>query len=268
MYFKVLAEKLLDPNEPAFTVNDWPTTLYYPTETTPGWFSQKNKFWTLVKDVHKFTINYADKFTEKHEGSTGWEYSFIMIYAAGSIFYSKPVTSKEYTSVSSKYQLGTDMIYNKTNLELYDKVLLNGYEVGRVRWKGEPELKKRSQLIEQKKFKLGFIANFHTHPLSQYPQYGIDKKIYSFFSGQDMASFFGSSMKMTGLITDKLWIACKTDLSTIPSAEDIQSMTQAEAYDAEHFEEIIEQVMNKYHIVIYKAEFGKNLQRLNYPSAY
>ncbi len=257
-----IANKILDSTK-LFETSDWPAFIHAPSEKTSGFFSSSNIFWDNIKSIRRFTDASLNSFQKDKEynGSTGWEYSFIMAYFHNKFYYSKFKNSKSYTEVRSSHSLKVESDFNFESQECVDNLLLDDFKVDKVIWPNSDSLKKRNELIQSGLYKPIFIANFHTHPVTQYPKF--NKNIYTFFSLQDMQSFFNSNLFLTGLVTNKLWIACKTTNSKIPSDSDLALITQAEFENPENLEKIAGEIMGKYSIVLYVAKFGEVLRRVS-----
>ena len=260
--FKNITDKILQATT-YFDYADWPSVLYPPSEKTSGFFSSSNIFWDNIKSLRSYTDASLSSFQKDkdYNGSTGWEYSIMLAYFNEKFYYSKFQNSKSYEHVSSRHTFEVDSEFNFESQECLDKVRLDDKVVDEVSWPNTEALKKRNSLIQKGLYKPVFVANFHSHPLIQYPK--ANKNIYTFFSNTDMNSFFDSNMFITGLVTNKLWIACKSNKSSLPSTEDLKEVTNAELYYPDHLDKKAGEIMKKYGIVLYMAKFGESLQRVN-----
>lgn len=284
MQLKELTSKLIKPERLAVT--DWPSEIYPPSESTGGifGFGAENSFWRKVKDLREFTDRSSDKFSEGHQGSTGWEYGFDLVVVEGKYFYTQSYTSRNYEQVQSQTSLKVEpswQDYGSAGKKiLVDKIFLNQVEVGKINYIEEPQIKERIAKAYDGKLQIGFISSFHSHPRNQYVLPNGQKYfIYTFFSEQDLKSLMGGRSHMLGLVTDRLWIAARTDTSSMPSQAELSAITQLE-YDItlkqtregitpngnsaeyQEFINLASDTFRKHNIVLYMAKFGSKLAKV------
>lgn len=224
-------------------------------------FGSGNTFWKKIRNLRKYTDVDSFKFSEEYQGSTGWEYGFHTIYIDGSFHYSPIETSKEYERIGSRsLALEIDTQVNQQKRIVEDIVRLNGNVIKTIKYKGEKQIEHRNERMKSGKFKMGFLCHVHSHPQIQIR--GLAKRIYTFYSRQDVLALMNSGLYLEGLITDKLWLLGKTNESILPEHSELQQATIAEANEPEKFIEIAGDTMSRNGFVLYVAEFGRNLVRI------
>jgi len=260
--FENLAQKIADSSG-IFDYSDWPEILYLPEQKTSGFFSSKSKFWEKIESMRRHTDTSVQSFKKKrdYEGSTGWEYEMIMGFFHSKFYYSDISSSKNYEQVTSSHSFKIEDHFNFQSQECIDKILIDDRIVDEINWPNTQALINRKDLIQSGKYRPIWVLNFHTHPLILYPKF--NKEIYTFFSPTDLNSFFSSNMMMTGLVTNKLWVLCKTRSSSNPTPPELSDITKAELYEPENLASKAAELMRNHNIVVYLADFGGNLKRLN-----
>jgi hypothetical protein len=252
MKLSELAQNLLT-NQPF----SYPEYISLPSEGKSGLFRSKNIFWDKIQMLRRFTDVSADKFSELHEGSTGWEYNMIMVYVEGKFFYSEPQTSKEYTTVTSKHELDFKMEFDPKALSLKDIVLINHKQAGVITYTGEKEILARQEKIKSGNYTVGTACHIHSHPQIQVQ--GTRHRIYTFFSRVDITSFLGTSIPLLGLVTDRFWLLAKTKSSIgVPTQGELHHLTLLEARKEKKFIESCGDLMSRYEYVLYTGEFGSS----------
>lgn len=238
-----------------------PETLTVPPESQSGFFSSKNIFWEQIKKLREYTDSGADRFSEKHQGSTGWEYEMMMVYVDGKFYYSQITTSKDYNQVSSQHQIQMQGNFDEKTKVLTDTVSIDDKEVGKILYRSEKEITDRNNKIKENKFTLGFACHFHSHPQVQLA--GRDKRIYTFFSPTDINSLLSSRTPLMGLVTDRVWLLVKPSTNNFaPSQPELQEVTRVEANEPEKLEQAAADLMKKYGWTLYVAKFGGTFKRL------
>jgi hypothetical protein len=262
MFFVDLAQLLLDNKTTPLPRLRWPEEILLPTKSAGGLLGgTKNLFWEEIKHLREYTDVSADKFPESHTGSTGWEYEFIVAYVNGEVYFSDPHTSRSYDQVSAGHSLHIETEFDESNKTVRDKILLDKQQVGVNLYIGEEKIKQRNQMIEGGNMRVGFVCYIHSHPQIQVPR--LDKRIYGFFSSQDIESLIKSPLHCLGLVTDRLWLVCKTSHSTMPTHRDLHAVTSTEALNPEELRSMAADTMSRYELVLYEGKFGDKLVRVN-----
>src|SRR5690606_4222004 len=115
------------------------------------------------------------------------------------------------------------------------------------------------------------LLRVHSHPLVQVT--GSEKKIYTFFSTQDVMSLLGGSSPLLGMVSDRLWIIGKTaEAQTLLKSEtekhnlslDLSEVTRAEiAGDERKFLDLAAATLSKYELAGYLAPIGGKIARIS-----
>jgi hypothetical protein len=109
-----------------------------------------------------------------------------------------------------------------------------------------------------------YLLNIHTHP--KFTDLA-GKDSYSFFSVVDVEGFIGAAYPVIGVITSKLWLACKTDKSVkkIGSVgeEMVYFVTEGMYKGKGNMEELVLKEMKNWGLVFYSGELNGNLYRVN-----
>ncbi len=262
MRFEELAETLLHNHNQPLARSQWPQEILLPTKSNPSLFGGGTSiFWEKVSQLRKYTDVSADKFPKEHSGSTGWEYEFVVACVDDSIYFSDPYTSRNYEQVSSGHSLQIDMSFDQVKQIVTDKVLLDQKQVGVNVYMGRENIDKRNDKIKRGVMPVGFVCHIHSHPQIMSPN--LDKAIYTFFSPQDIESLLTKELNCLGLVSDRLWLACRTKDSTMPTHRDLHSVTTAEALTPGDLVNIASDIMSRYEIVLYVSPFGGKLERVN-----
>lgn len=240
---------------------DWPKDrIYLPTKKTTGMFGfgGENIFWSEIRRLREATDKGSDKFSDSHEGSTGWEYSSTLFHILGDIRFTPMETSRDYGKVSTANKITVNTDVDEAKVTLKDTFKLNGKKITTVIYSGMDEINKRNEMIQNDTYKFGFICNLHTHPKIRQ---GDGSYYYSFFSAQDFMSFANSNMSMMGLITNRLYILGKTTESEMPLLGDISNATRAELNDPASVVMAGADLASKYEWTLFVAEFGDSFLR-------
>jgi hypothetical protein len=111
---------------------------------------------------------------------------------------------------------------------------------------------------------MGFLFNVHSHPIHVN---AFGEKTYSFFSDTDIRTLIESEAIISGLVTDRFWLVCKTDqvISKIGEVgeELLREISDKAFAGEEYLDEIIRENMKRWGLVFYSAEFDKTLVRVN-----
>jgi hypothetical protein len=162
----------------------WHAAKKYPgPELWPATITFGPQFWNSVRNLHEKTLK------------EGVEYELSIFSVNRELFVSKPhkgfaanVTTSHTISLSHK----------NAGSKIERTVLIDGVKVLTETL--------TSQAAETTSPQIDFIFNLHTHPLHKMP--GSD--YYSFFSATDISSFLKLKTSVMGLITDRLWLLCKS----------------------------------------------------------
>lgn len=242
MLLNDLSLRLLDKHSGLLKPSEYPNSIEFPRVL--GLFGSSSRTWEYIKELREF--------------STRWEYAFTIGSVAGELLYSKIESSRDHESVRIKnHKIEVKPEYDSDSNTLIDHILIDEKNVAKMKYKGDEEIKKRNELIRSNKFSIGFVAQIHSHPEIQIP--GVDKKIYTFFSRQDMLSLVQGDIPLLGLVGDRLWLAGKTTISTVPDHRELQEVTQLEINGSEReFVQLAGDTLSRHNIVLYMGRFGSS----------
>lgn len=170
----------------------WTKYKSYPTyyELPPA-IQFPSEFWTRVKEIHRHTTG------DKHERAiTVW-------WADGEFVLTDSVRGKQQEVLIPKQKISVKYQPQKGTKWVRRIITVNGKVYSKNSVLTE-DLRKIKQIEVQ------FLFNMHTHPPHESAEKGT---YYSFFSEVDVRSFLTSNAFMTGLVTDKLWLMAKTNLT-------------------------------------------------------
>jgi hypothetical protein len=270
MTFKELATKVFGDKNKLLLRREWPQALSVPADQEGGiiGLGAKNRFWDKVKKLREYTDSGSDKFSDEHRGSTGWEYELMMIFVNGQFYYSTPSTTRNYTEVSSSHRLHIDVSQDPKSGVILDRIYLGEKQVGTLRYQKEEERQKRKHAIQDGKYLTGFFAHFHSHPQVQVPEVG--KRIYTFFSTEDMDSFARGSYPIMGLVTDRLWLLGRTQEFMDHYSSQIHrigaelgEVTRVELLGEDALLKTAGEVLSRYELAAYTSRFGGKLERIS-----
>ncbi len=251
-----LAQTLISNNHSPLPRRRWPDRINVPTKSSGGLlgFGASNVFWQKIHQLRDFTDKGSEKFSEEHQGSTGWEYEMQTIYIDGELYYTTPTSSLDYEKVSSKSRiLNVETKLDSRTETLKDEFKLDGKTIITKSYVGRENIKRRNDRIDDNKYLYGFLCHFHSHPLNQIS--GIDHKIYTFFSRQDLYSFMSGNQLLMGLVTDRVWLLGKTSEAEIPDHRELHTATQAEAFTPERLIQVAGDLMSRHEWALYVAGF-------------
>lgn len=199
--------------------------IYPYSSNLPKAIQFPNDFWRDLIRIYKETNN------------DGLERAFSIFYADGDIVFTEVKTGSD-RMVKSGGSIQVKYSHHPTRENYARKEL---YIDNRI-------VKKRDIYYKDvpKALEVQYLFNIHTHPkhiTEDYTQY------YNFFSAQDIKSLLSSKAIMTGLVTDRLWIIIRTNLT--PSSLD--SLTDLQVTP--------EYLENTLHIGVYVAEFNRKVYR-------
>lgn len=263
MDFEDLAAQLF--NQTSLPATQWPAKIYPPEGKVPaGLFGSTNQFWREIKALRKHTDSGKDGFKHQYEGSTGWEYELIMALVHHKLFYSEIHTSRDYEQVSNSHTLEIAANVNQETKVLTDVVKIDGKERGELTWDGLGKIAEREELIKSGKYKAGFVCHFHSHPVVKVTDSkGELKDAFTFFSRQDMQTFFGGKMAMMGLVTDRVWLICKTPASVMPEHRELHAVTRMEVEEPWRLATAAYETLSRHDIVLYHADFDGSFMKVD-----
>lgn len=220
--------------------SDDTTTFYQLYNKLRGW-KEANVFpseYNLPKEI-SFPTDFWDRITkiQKQTVGDGNERAISIYWADGDLVVSPIVTGND-KSVTTRGNISVKYSPHPTRKEYYRKeVILNSsvYKRTDVYYKKAP-----------KEVQVSYLFNMHTHPQHMDT---LGNPYYNFFSAQDIRSLLSSNVAITGLITDKLWILIRTNIT--PS-----NIDKLEDKDIN-----IETLNNTLHIGVYCGEFYKKLSK-------
>jgi hypothetical protein len=255
MNFTALAKQILK-SESLLPRRTWPDQIEIPAQKSSGLFGfgGQNLFWEQITNLRKFTDSETDKFSQDYQGSTGWEYLTQIIQIDNQVFYSPVSSSRSYTSVNSANLAIKITTTQPAPDAVSDTFMLNQTKLATFTYTGKAEVQRRNRIIETGEFVYGFIAGIHSHPKQQIA--GIDKYLYSFYSPQDLKALFFGRQHMQGLVTDCLWLICKTQESIMPSDYALEGVYLKELEDKAVFEQAAADMVSRHEMVLYRGDFG------------
>lgn len=239
-------------------IDTFPQELPIPRDSRSGFFKSTNIFWEKIATLRKYTDSGADNFSEKHQGSTGWEYEMMMVYIDGKFFYSTPTTSKDYNQVQSKHDIRFELEHDfkSKTPSVKDHIFVDDKKVGSLIAYGQEQIQARNKKMQEKTFQAGFVCHFHSHPQIQLQ--GTERRIYTFFSPQDLNSLMYGSTPLMGLVTDRLWLLVKPGTNNLaPTHQELQEVTRVEVQNPESLPDAAGKLMQKYNWTLYTARFGE-----------
>lgn len=271
MTFSKTVEKILDSPGKRILRREWPDQLSIPAEETGGMmgFGSKNVFWEKVRTLRKYTDSMADKFSESHQGSTGWEYEMMMVYVNNRFYYSSPSTSKDYNQVNAKHRLKFETVTDQKTKEVRDRIFIGDKQIGTQYFSKPEDIEKRNAAIHNGSYYADFVCHFHSHPQIQIPNH--KQRVYTFFSPQDMSSFVNNTFPLMGLVTDKLWLLGRTQEFTnmmsqnmlVNMGAELGEVTRTELLGEKAMINVAGEVLSKYELAAYVGKFGGRLERIS-----
>jgi hypothetical protein len=191
----------------------------------PQAISFPESFWKEVVSIHKMTLK------------DGLEREISIFMVDGELIFTSVIKGQE-SSVRSNHNISVKYVKHPTRNGYFRKeIYMDGsiYKRKDVYYKDAP-----------KEISVQYLFNLHTHP-----SHALDsgEVYYSFASKQDMISLLQSKAIVSGLITDKLWLFVRTNLSsdTITmdesqlSVETLKADMKMVIYCAELFKKAIKQ---------------------------
>lgn len=214
-----------------------------------GEFIQKDD-WPEKIDLHNHVwANILKLYTYTSTDSTEYELSFF--YIGDDVVVSKPITGGEHR-VSAHHSLEVNYQEEKgkyVRSVFLDEVVVDVSVVDEVPVEQEEET--------------GFLFNIHSHPIHLNYE---GERVYTFFSPTDIRTLLNSKYLLTGLITDELWIACKTDqsISEIGDREEqlLTDLTVTSMQDESKLSSQLKEKLSEWGVVIYRADFDQDLIRV------
>ena len=191
----------------------------------------------------------------KYTGSNNHEYETSFFFVDGEIISTPPFKGEE-SRVTASHSINVKFI--PKDKYYYEKQIIADGKI----------LKRKSVRVNKipKKIELGFLFNMHSHPVHYLEQNGQRLKTYSFFSDVDINSLLRSNYLITALVTDELWLACKTDKVISSVGEVGSSMLQRisnRAYNGDKYlEDVITKEMKDWGLVFYRAKFNYPFRRV------
>ncbi len=201
----------------------WKESGVYPfSYNLPSSITFPEDFWKDVFKIYKAT------------DQDGLERAIALFWADGELVLTS-VVKGDNESVKSSHNVRVNYVPHPTKQEYLRRELIVDNKVTKktdVYYKKAP-----------KKVTVEYLFNMHTHPAQEFN----GKKVYGFFSLQDIKSLILSKAVVTGLITDKLWLLVRTNET--PSNIKFGNFTDADI--------TITNLKEKFKLGIYEAEFNK-----------
>ena len=179
------------------------------------------------------------------------EHEVSVFYVDGDVLASSMLKGEK-NQVKVNHQVNLMYVPQKTNgyeKQIYiDSKLVKKYKVAQVPPK---------QIVK-------YMFNVHSHPKFKDLK---GNENYSFFSVVDMQGFIASNMLVTGLVTDKFWLACKTErtvtkIGTV-GQEMVYFVTEGAYEGQKDIETLVLKEMKNWGIVFYSGELDGQLSRVN-----
>jgi len=182
------------------------------------------------------------------------EYETAFFYVGGETFTTGAVRGSN-QSVSASHKIQVNFTIDQKFKQYYSTVEVDGNIISK---------KPIEPSTISAHSEIGFLFNLHTHPLHVNQQ---GKNTYSFFSSQDVATLLNGDNICAGLITDSLWLICKTDdsLATLGEVgeEVLQQISSSAFAGEEYLEKLIKSQMDNWGLVFYRAKFQEPLTKVN-----
>ncbi|MEI6462151.1 MAG: hypothetical protein WCO33_00590 [bacterium] len=211
--------------------------------------------WEQIKRLYKWTSE------DMHE------YEVSLFNIDSDIIFS-PIDRGNYQKVISSHSAEVKYLPdNKTHT--YLKHMYSDHELVRKRLIKVEELPK--QIVVK------YLFNFHTHP--QYNQQDLmqlqmktpqmdQERFYSFFSGTDVNTLLSNGNYCIGLITDRVWILCKTvrspDKLTELQSEMLHEVTRNKLTNPDiPIIDLAGKILAETNLKLYTARFNEPLDLLN-----
>lgn len=190
----------------------------------------------------------------KYTSSDKNEYASSLFFVNSDSFLTPPIKGSR-SSVDIRNQI--DVTIRQTSQNYAERVVLSDRKV----------IEKKSIKISQlpKSIKTGFLANFHTHP----PHNETKSPQYTFFSETDINSLLNSNKLCLGLITDEIWLVCKTRSSRLTSGKNINEIFNEMRTKGIFFQndpQLVEKIKSSWKnlgFVFYRGKFNTKLFRIN-----
>ena len=205
----------------------------------PGEITLNSQTWDYIRRIYGFTFH------------DGYEYAQTLYFADSDIVATKIQRGyRDYVYINQRVELKYKPVPGKDEYEkqiLIDSSIVMKYKISSAKIPRQHEV--------------GTLFSIHTHPIQEYG----NRKFYSFFSDRDINSLLSGNYLCVGLVTDKLWLACKSDMSgrSLDSiqTEKLLNITRL-IYEGGDFVPYISNSLN-IGVVFYVGEFGKKLERVN-----
>ncbi|MBP9758979.1 hypothetical protein KBD45_04750 [Candidatus Dojkabacteria bacterium] len=187
----------------------------------------------------------------ENTSTTGNEHEISIFYIDGDILASS-ILKGEKNQVKVKHDVNLAYVPQRTGV-FEKQIYIDGKIVKKYSVKQVPP----KQIVK-------YMINIHSHPKFKDLK---GNENYSFFSVVDMEGFIKSNLLLTGLITDKFWLACKTDRTVTKvgtvGEEMIYFITEGAYEGQKDVEELVLKEMKNWGIVFYSGEIGGTLSRVN-----
>jgi hypothetical protein len=222
-------------------VKHWNNIKLYPEESL---WPEKIFLNSVINDNISKLFNYTNKYNKEYESS--------YFYIGNSLVHSPPFEGSDRvlnTRHSLKITIEFDTLNNIYLRNIYiDSFLLsqNTFESANFKFNND----------------IGYFFNIHTHPILDKSQ-----NRYTFFSPTDINSLINSPSLLAGLVTDKVWLVCKTNklVDHLESSDnDLLNEISIQQF-ANNNKTSYDYIINnfaKLGLVLYRGEFGKCLYKL------
>ncbi len=206
--------------------NDWPDTLNFDSIT-------KSK----LSQIGKFSSQGNKALFEKVTGSTSNEYAFSVLYFIDNFYYSSPVRGN-YTSVIPALNFRATPKQEGDNVTFKIELGNDAFQTNKYKTN------------ELKDINYGIAMVAHSHPRVYFED---NSYIHTFFSQADINFLSSLPGYILAIVAgDKLWLACKTNLTVQISYEQLSEVTSLEkSAGVEQMKTYISQNLKNSGIVFY-----------------
>ena len=160
-------------------------------------------------------------------------------------------TSKPFRGYSSKVETRHQITVKQTPLKndrVEREILIDDVSINKESMSRESAVKTKPVY--------SFLFNVHTHPENKF---GADS-LFGFFSETDINSFLNTGVMIMGLITDKLWLCCKTAESAKSLGENGREILQGIGQQTLTGRD--KELLANFKLAFYNAPFNGLMQRV------
>ncbi len=208
---------------------------YPPSSAWPDRLQLSTDVWKKFSEIQRYTAK------DNHE------YGVNLFNVDGEILVT-PFTRGNESNVNLNDSVNVKM-ESKDGINIEKKIFVNSKLI-KSSWV------KRSQIKD--KLVLSHLFNVHTHP--------VHSESYSFFSGIDIRSFLSLNSMVMGLLTDRLWLVCKTDRSLRTLGENGESQIHYISHQIfsgrSDIDKLIQENLSNWGVVFYEGKMNQSLVKI------